>query len=215
MAPCGITPTMMLLEFERDYGIDDLSDCSTLMADSPVKKRHASKNPKRVRFHENFNQSHRDVIRSRAICDTTWYDEKDYKRFKADRARLVNGIIQDDLDAIEQNASSYLYTLENLFAICFSVNTEVDDKMPLFTQRQENFFQNVFSGDLHGLESASSNCIFKDKFDRRQHMKVVVYEIQSQCLFVNSDTMDVMIRRACEEISRPSRLFAQLLGKLA
>jgi hypothetical protein len=211
---------------------DDSSISSTLTVDRQQKSKPAaeqqppkdgsSEKKKRVHFNMSHNIAYTNTTSAKEDCPELWYRVKDYRVFRAVALDSAQQIIR--IEARNRAPFSYQRVMELTYRACCDADSEFDYN----NDEREQPCVLASSEFVHlqrWLEVASSRCglekwsvrkIAKDKQLRRNELTDSVLELQS--VFSGStekqqNDKDEFIRSSCENISRPSRMFARTLAQ--
>jgi hypothetical protein len=192
--------------------IEDASVSSTISVDGETKKELSTSCSKRVTFNMSLNEKHDNKVICKEDCLNLWYMSLDYKHFKHSTLSAAKAIIK----AESKNSAPYSYqrVLEHTHQLCHNAISEYDEYQNLSTtedRRHLNRWAEVAPSRV-GMERWAVRSIAKSKSIRRFEVVEIVLNIQELHGKQRTDTQDVM-RKSCEHISRPSRLFAVALAQ--
>jgi hypothetical protein len=203
----------------RILPIDDDASTSSTVSVSKLSKPQSLAAPttKRVRKSVHFNESANTF---HCNCDhmyeedsyDLWYSGKDMRDFKDDFSRCVKDILQFEVE--NQGHRSYCSVMHRIYEACCEVESEKDTGH--IAKSDETLLNQwvKLTESRHGLEKKSNLVQAKDKSFRRLDLVDTVLFHQEECgdHRLHNDAYSEMIRGACENISRPSRLYARLLA---
>uniref|UniRef100_A0A7S3LJH1 Uncharacterized protein n=1 Tax=Amphora coffeiformis TaxID=265554 RepID=A0A7S3LJH1_9STRA len=134
-----------------------------------------------------------------------WFGRFDYKMFKHEFIETGRKLQNDD--ELDTNQLSFKNMLLKSFEAC--CNAADDVFSCLLDEDDEKVLRELLAnGTRRGLIRVSNLSIFIDKATRRKQLNKAVLATQELCQFQNFWDRAESIRRASQEISRPSRLFA-------
>jgi len=180
---------------------------STLLSSAPVLPFQDNNNIKRhVRFDESRNQTYRNRSMCKASCKPLWYSGEENRRFRASHAAAINEIAVVDEMRVGREPFSYRKVLQRTYEACCRVVHETEDSV-LTAVEQEHLkqCQRVHVARL-GMECtmAIRSIANEQRFRYHELLNVVTH---------NPSDRDEFLREVCEELSRPSRLFARHLAQ--
>lgn len=205
---------------DADY--DDSSVCSTLTVDRTNKGLHLTDkehtgsfktSKKQVRFDLSLNDEHTVEKINAEEGKIRWYSPKDYRDFKALAHDASNQIIR--IEARNRAPYSYQRVLEKVFDACVKANTDVEQVLPSSELIHLQRWLEVASSRC-GLEKWSIRKISQDKSCRRKELASTVLSIQATMSSSNHTTLsdkNEFICISCENMSRPSRLYARTVAQ--
>jgi hypothetical protein len=200
---------------------DDASTSSTVSV-SNVSKPHQSlpasstkSGRKLVHFNESANVFHENVQTCQEhLCDL-WYSAEDRRYFKEDYVHCVQDILRVEVKN-NKGHRSYLSVMHHVYESCCEVNSENETEH--ITKSDEKLFNRwvKVTESRHGLEKASNRVLAQDQSCRRVELVATVLCLQEDWSYHlhNDGVYAEIIRGACENISRPSRLFTKRLACL-
>jgi hypothetical protein len=207
---------LKLITHQLNHEVDDDSISSTLTVERITTKQqlhHSSENhdvamkqKKCVTF--NLTRNAEYEIELFDEMSSVWYCQKDYRSFKSQVKDAANQIIQ--IEAKNKAPFSYQRVMEKTFNSCLHAKSDHDEILP----------ESEFVHLLRWIEVASSRCglekwslgsVSRDRSTRRREMNATVLSIQRSC--GGSNESDEFIRRSCENMSRPSRLYATVMAR--
>ena len=155
---------------------------------------------KTVHFSETVKVFRRSYVEDEeeTQVSTSWYSEEDFQRFR--------NTFKNDCKRMAQHDPNSNKALIKLFQKCSDGVSFSMDKVLM-----EQLHKSLKDRSKIGLERFSGKDVFRDKRARRQKVWDYVNEIQDR-EFLDVDAKSDLIRIACEEISRPSVLFAQYIA---
>jgi hypothetical protein len=204
---------------------DDASISSTLTVDRVNQTKelqrqstsyHSSKQRKNVQFDTTKNVTY-DVVQvnfNSDECAQRWYNAQDYRDFKTIAQDASNQIIK--IEARNRAPFSYQRVVEHAFTACLLANEDVDDVLPPSEFIHLQRWLEVATSRV-GLEKWSIRKLSRDKSTRRREISKTVLNLQSGMrsdggvLHFDDDKVEFM-RLSCENMSRPSRLFAKTVA---
>lgn len=186
------------------------SEDSTMSARAPKSPRTAGQ--KAVSFDESNNVTYFNswVIEEEDL-ETLWYRKADYRLLKKETVTFARRLAEIESDSAK-NPASFSQVMERAFEACTEavVNDSEPLKNPLSLEDQELMTRWVELAPARiGIEKWSVKKLNSDKYDRRQELTDLVYELQDVTLRPGMDRAD-FIRKCCECVSRPSRLYAHV-----
>jgi hypothetical protein len=184
--------------------IDDDASTSSTVSVSKLSKPQSLAAPttKRVRKSVHFNESANTF---HCNCDhmyeedsyDLWYSGKDMRDFKEHFVQCVKDFLRFDFENL-------------IYEACCEVESENGTEH--IAKSDETLFNRwvQLTESRHGLEKASNLVQAKDKSFRRIYLVDTVLFLQEECgdPRLRNDAYAEMIRGVCENISRPSRLYA-------
>jgi hypothetical protein len=147
-------------------------------------------------------------------CVQRWYNAVEYRDFKTIAQDASNQIMQ--IEARNRAPFSYQRVLEHAFTACLIANTDVNEVLPSSEFIHLQRWLEVATSRV-GLEKWSIRKLSRDKSTRRRELAKTVMNLQScmrsdtGVLQFDNDKVEFM-RQSCENLSRPSRLFAMTLA---
>ena len=200
---------------QRDLSLlDDASVSSTITVDRTGCKTFESTtsecSSKFVSFNCSANVYHNNVMLCSEDCSDLWYTSADYKMFKRNTKGMVKTIIQ--FEAHNKAPFSYQRVLERAFTVSKSAVSEKESFHLISTPSDRSHLQRWITAAPNrvGMEKWTARDMGKDRQVRRFEMVELVLDLQKSP--PQGGDVDEIIRRICESISRPSRLFAQAMG---
>jgi hypothetical protein len=192
---------------------NNASVSSTISVDRETKKELLStSSSKRVTFNMSLNEKHDNKVICKEDCLNLWYRSFDYKIFKQSTLIAAKAIIQAELKA--RDPYSYQQVLEHTYQLCHNAASEYDEYQNLSTMEDRlhlNLWAEVALSRI-GMERWTVRSIAKEKSMRRFEVVDILLSIQDAQGKQPAGTQEVM-RKSCERISRPSRLFAVALAQ--
>jgi hypothetical protein len=192
--------------------VDDASVSSTISVDRETTKELSASSSKRVTFTMSLNKKHDNEVICKEDCLDLWYRSSDYKNFKKSTLIAAKAIIK----AESENRARYSYrrVLEHTHQLCRNAISEYDEYQDLSTTEERRHLNRCAEVALSrvGMEKWAVRSIAKAKSIRRFEVVDIVLDIQDAHGKQRTDTQDTM-RKSCERISRPSRLFAVALAQ--
>jgi hypothetical protein len=194
---------------------DDASVSSTISVDHQIKELSASSSSsKRVTFNMSLDENHdnKNVI-CEEDCRNLWYRSSDYQYFKRATFNEAKAII----DAESKNRAPYSYrqVLEHTYhQLCHIAISECDEYQSLSTTVDHSYLNRwaEVAPSRIGMERWAVRSIAKDKSMRRFEIVDIVLSSQDAHSNQQPGTQEA-IRKSCERISRPGRLFAVALAQ--
>jgi hypothetical protein len=191
---------------------DDASVSSTISVDRETKKELSTSSSKRVTFNMSSNEKHDNKVICKEDCPNLWYRSSDYKYFKKSTLSEAKAII----DAESKNRTPYSYqrVLEHTYQLCRNAISEYEEYQNLSTTDDRRHLNRCAEAATSrvGMEKWAVRSLAKSKSIRRFEVVEIVLDIQDAHGKQRTDTQDLM-RKSCERISRPSRLFAVALAQ--
>lgn len=207
---------------------DDSSISSTLTVDRfdakteqnageyKLNKAGQFKGKKYVSFNKVDSYNTNTEILSFDECKAVWYNAQDYREFKA----LAQDSSQQILRIESRNRAPFSYqrVMETSFNACIQATNDIDEVLPSSELIHLHRWIEVASSRC-GLEKWSVRKVSKDRSTRRHELTNTVKSIQGNTiryengLAYTNDNKSELIRNSCENISRPSRLYAQILAQ--
>lgn len=180
---------------------------------------HSHSNKKTVRFNEGDNEVYDNTTVCKEDCRDLWYQAPDYKHFKAVTKYLAREICQwEQLN--RSSPYSYHRVLKRTYKACVTCPFETTCVQSVMTATEEKRLREWMqvSTSRLGLERQAIRDIAIDRSFRRQEIVDTVMELQDEVAARQGTAVDAhaqaeIMRRACEEISRTSRLFARCLAQ--
>ncbi len=178
-------------------------------------------NKKTVRFNDRANIEIEAQIKilDPPYIQELWWSASALKRFREERRDLVEKNCLAD-KAQEQRTpalQTFLSVMHRIFEACCEVRSECDcfddcSVIPRYDLQRFLFY--IHAMDYrHGLERATSDILTNDRQARRKDLVATVLQLQAEWKHhLNKDTIDLLLRDASENITRPSRLFARQLA---
>jgi hypothetical protein len=199
---------------------------SQLINNTSQSSQLSSNTKKRVRFSALDNKFHDNTVIDKEDCKDLWYQAPDYKHFKGATKYLAREIAQSE--PLNRSSSPYSYhrVLKRTYKACVTYDpfdetaSAICSVLTATEEKRLSDWMQVSTSRL-GLERMAIRELAVDRSMRRQEMVETVLEMQEEameerhlsgCDF-DADAQAEMMRQACEEISRPSRLFAQCLAQ--
>lgn len=139
--------------------------------------------------------------------NSSWYSPRDYKEFKAQAKDAANQIVH--IEAKNRAPFSYQRVMENTFNSCLQAKNDSDEILAASDFVHLLRWIEVASSRC-GLEKWSLGSISRDRSTRRKEITATVLSIQKNDCGSESDEF---IRLSCENISRPSRLYAHIMAQ--
>jgi hypothetical protein len=199
--------------FSTTLFVDDASVSSTISVDRETKKElSTSSSSKRVTFNMSLNEKHDNKVICKEECLNLWYNSSDYKYFNHSTHSEAKAIMQ--AESRNRGPYSYRRVLEHTYQLCCIATSECDEYQSLSTtedRRYLNHWAEVAPSRV-GMEKLVVCSLAKSKSIRRFEVVEIVLDIQDAHGKQQADTQD-LIRKGCERISRPSRLFAVALAQ--
>lgn len=192
---------------------DDASVSSTLTVDRLNDKQISvvPETKKRVTFDMEKNATNTYDSTLNDEKNSQWYGLHEYKEFKHLAKQAANQIIT--IESRNRAPFSYQRVMKKTFDTCLHETCDRDEILP----------ESEFLHLLRWVEVATSRCglekwslqhLSRDRSIRRRELIQTVLNIQQNSISVsNTDDIDEFIRTTCENISRPSRLFARVMAK--
>jgi hypothetical protein len=195
---------------------DDASNSSTVSVSKVSKPQflpaHSTKfGRKSVRFNESANVFYQNNQMCQEELYDLWYSGEDQRGFKEDLVLCVKGILQ--VEVKNKGHRSYLPVMHHVYEACCEVKSENDTEH--ITKSDEKLFNRwvQVTESRHGLEKVSNRVMAQDKSFRRGELVDTVFCLQEKWSdHLHDDVCAEQIRHACENLSRPSRLFARRLA---
>ena len=202
---------MILLEDETSTHLDVTSPLEKRL----VQNQTVRQNPCcQVRFDERANVSHANRI---CLEDTKklWYRSDDYRRFKDDLYKVSKQIIIADVDSFDRKGkgkNSYCNVLIRVFRGCLEAADDFNG-LSLSTTLEKNFKKWItVTQSRTGVERLAVRKIHDDKLLRRRELTDTILDLQKIYKNYTWDEKARILSNASQEITRPSRVFAALLG---
>jgi hypothetical protein len=186
--------------------VGDASVSSTISVDRETKKELSMSSSKRVTFNISLNEKHDDEVIYKEDCLNLWYNSSEYEYFKQSTLSAAKAIIL--AESKNHAPCSYQRVFEHTHQLCRNAISECDEYQNLSTTEDRhrlNRWAEVAPSRV-GMERWVVRSIAKSKSIRRFELVDIVLSKQQ------TDTQEV-IRKSCEPISRPSRLFAVALAQ--
>lgn len=166
---------------------------------------------KRVRFAETSNNYYSDPL-SFEEHQEMWHTCAEVLCFRKQASRYVK-----DVNKIEKNQVDAL-TFQKVFLEAYDACCEMqtDNLEGALSETQQHHLVTWMSiaSDRWGLERPSVKAIYHDKSSRKRRIVRMVMEVQSMAEHLDVEVGAGFVRKAAERISRPSSLFARLLGEV-
>ena len=193
---------------------DDNSVTSTISVDGKTEIRLVTRNErKRVHFDISSNKEHENNTICKEDARQLWYKPAEYKLFRQSTMAAIKALAQTE--AKNKAPFSYERVLERTYELCKKVKNESRDSYStLSTVRERRHLERWAQVAPHriGLDKWALRSMAKDKSRRRIEIVDVVIDMQ-ECKPEPSSSRDEAIRRACLEVSRPSRMFAAAMAQ--
>jgi hypothetical protein len=142
-----------------------------------------------------------------------WLSAKDYREFKSNAQDASNQIIR--IEARNRAPYSYQRVMEHAFTACMLATRDIDEVLPPSEFIHLQRWLEVATSRC-GLEKWSIRKVSRDKSSRRRELNKTVQNIQFSRRSANGTIWDhdstEFLRISCENISRPSRLYARTLA---
>ena len=203
------------------YLSDDASESSTFavgFASTPAKRRRTSRGVKSVSFDESKNTSH-ECQHSKVESNETWYSAYEIHGFRSLNTFALKQLERASRDLVGDGLMlSVKDVIDNTYTACQGMLfDDIEVLCPVETAQLRQALRNpVFP---MGLASYSSVSIRRDVRSRRCKVVQAVLLVQRTVTPGGNDSQvdDNMvanyIRQSSENISRPSRIFAQLIAE--
>ena len=177
----------------------------------PMAQHELLKKPvRRVSFDETLNETHDNTQWSLDDCKLTWYNHVEYQQMKDSVQANAKQIFKRERRMMNDE-NSYTNTVLRVYDYCCAAPHEVDS-CGLTDAEQEAF--NMIMGKSNtrsGLEKICIREIAYDKRQRRIELTKLLLTIQASHQVGQSRT--ALMRLACQNMSRASRLFAREMAK--
>lgn len=184
---------------------------STVTVERPQPKALQAIRVKCVSFDIDANVFHENIIISREDCVELWYTSSDYKIFRRNTMGMAKSIMQ----AESQNKAPFSYerVIERVYEISKSAVVDHETFLHVSTPSDRKHLQRWITAapSRIGMEKWTARTVSKERQIRRFELIELLLDIQ-QSPPVGTN-LDEIIRKSCESISRPSRLFAQAMGQ--
>jgi hypothetical protein len=166
---------------------------------------------RRVNFDLTQNKSYNNTQLHEEDIAPLWYSGNDMLLQRSKAKKTATEIVK--MEKENTSALSYRRVLQRTFHACTQCAFETDGSI-LTLVEEKRLAKRMREGPIRlGLERLSIRNIGLDRFDRRSDMRKVVFSIQQAAIVADgtifTDHTAEKIRLACEELSRPSRLFAR------
>ena len=159
-----------------------------------------------VTFDLNQTVKHNTPTIDDAEMKERWYGRFHYKMFKHEF--IETGRKLQDEDEIDTDPFSFKQMLLKTFNACCTATDDTQFSCLLDESDEEALCKLLCTGSRRGLIRVSNLSIFIDKATRRKKLNDRVFATQELCEFQNFSDRAESIRRASQEITLPSRLFA-------
>lgn len=172
---------------------------------------------KKVTFDLSFNEFHANKVICREECSTLSYNESDYRHFKHKIASTAKAVQRES-----DSYYSYERVLEHTYELCCTPFASEDDdeycqnNMPI--TKEDLYHLNRWAAlapGRVGIQKWAVPTIGKKESIRRVDVVGIVLSLQEDDAHVNFLLMNKqeILRKRCERISRPSRLFAAVMAR--
>jgi hypothetical protein len=175
---------------------------------------------KTVCFNEACNASYNNTLVCKEDTVNLWYSTEELATFKVENNDLAKEITRSERDSI-QAVYSYQRVIRRVYDACLKQPFDQDDDesstlllSSLLSPNDSTHLQKWLNCSLGriGLERKSVRCIAKDVHLRRKDIYRMVLEIQEMDTTSSLEDKAEFLRKSCQALSRPSRLFAHELA---
>jgi len=195
------------------FEVDESSVSSTITVEGAADKEVSSRplsSTKNVSFDLTFNKEYSNDMMYKEDCQDFWYTLADHRHFKKCNSFMSKEIAK----AESKNKAPYSYqkVMLRTYEACSRATDEPDGSvLDYFEWKPLVCWAEVATSRL-GLEKWSVRSIGKDRNFRRAEIVELVLDLQD--VYVkDSKEREEFIRSSCENISRTSRLFAQVMAE--
>lgn len=204
--------TFLKMGVQRDLSLLDCSSVSsTVTVERTEHKTFETTCSKYVSFDCAANVYQDNLVLCSEDCSELWYTSADYKMFKRNTMGMAKTIIQ--LEAQNRAPFSYQRVIERAFTVSKSAVLEKETFQQISTPSDRRHLQRWITAAPNrvGMEKWTARTMSKDRQVRRFEIVELLLDLQRYPPKVGD--VDELIRKSCESISRPSRLFAQAMGQ--
>ena len=179
--------------------------------------------PFRVAFDEELNVYHEnDGLYSydETHAQDFWYSAKDYAHFRVLSAQIAGSVNKAATSGKTANiASSLIESLSKSYEACCSNDSDSDTHILTESEHNDKMIQQLYHDTggavLIGLEKAISWQVAQDVQERRKDLVFALEDIrESNPQWISSTELSMEIREFCEQLSRPSKLFARQIAAI-
>merc|ERR1712150_81382 len=146
----------------------------------------------------------------------TWYNHKDYNRFRSDTKKSILRSRQEQ----KEGKSSFHTSVRNLFASTLLINYVVKDSKQLLDRKPKKSLSSLYScqrdWELIGLETRLVKAVDNKIISIYDRLQEVVNEVQKvqleQGRWGDVNNLQQELQESCQFFTQHSVLFAQMLA---
>jgi hypothetical protein len=194
------------------------------------------KTKKSIRFDEDRDISYKNTQMCREDCKLLWCSVQEFQRMKAATAGLARQVAR--YEEMDTSQHSYRRVMERTYEACcqtsiINMNNEpvndddddddgstVDNILTAGGEQELEKWMECATTRL-GLEKRAVRLIAQDRYARRKKITKTVLRLQDTCVSSSTTTTTPvtpegkaeLLRAASQAISRPSRLFAEVMAR--
>jgi hypothetical protein len=184
--------------------VDDASVSSTISVERGMEKLSLKKS---VTFNLAVNKSHSNKVWYKEDYRELWCKRSDYKRFR-ERIVIATKVIMRK-EAKSRSLNSYSRIYEHLYHLCHQAVSDTEQFSHLSSAEDRRQLNRLAEAAPVGLEIWAISKLKNERSLRRQKIVQVVLAIQG----AQFGDKDEFIRKSCERVSRPSRIFSAVLAQ--
>ena len=231
---------MLLAEALEDHSVSSTLDVDADQNQScVVERRNRHSRGRHVFFNESLNVFHENTDLCLEDVESLWWDRIELNGLKSNYIQAAKNVIRAEKEH-KTDCKSYNRVFERVYAACCRATAAEDDTnhdnyvsndstlVDISSSDQLAFRKWVsVTGNRVGLEHVVHRTIYKDKIFRRRKLYDVVSSCQDMILPPDcksktrnssgcknkNQNLEPLLALAAKEVSRPSRIFAALLGQ--
>jgi hypothetical protein len=186
--------------------VDDASVSSTISVERGMEKELSLK--KSVTFHLAANKSHSNEVLYKEDCCELWYMYSDYMFFRESIVIATKAIKQAEAKSCHVNSYSRIY--ERIHHLCHRQAANFTEQFShLSTAEDRRQLNRLAEVAPVGLEIWAVRKFSEERSSRRKEIVLFVLDIQG----AQFEEKDELIRKNCERVSRPSRIFSAVVAQ--
>ena len=167
-----------------------------------------------------FGQNDECIVYQNDISDlyASWYSKYEYQEIRQDFQMTLQDTVAQSEPVVNGPQQTYVQFIEDLYQSCCDDSMEQDD-IAMHDASDNHIMKHqwrILAEDRYGLEKNACASLGDDILERRAEMSDAVLNIQhelSKHAELPADVGMDVIRDACENMSLPSRLFAQRIAE--
>jgi hypothetical protein len=165
-----------------------------------------------VRFDPAANQIYANTITNDEACRELWYNGSDMRRFRREASATVSKMAHADKRK-KTETFSFKATVLGVYDSCCEAHSDSTETAITESQRQCLTMWMNMDSQRWGLERSSIKEIYYDRSSRKRKLVLTILQMQQMATHVTPETKADYLQKASRTVSRPSTLFARLIGQ--